>query len=658
MVNNRIGNKVFNLIWVLLIFLFDQFVFQLSYVAEQLLYFEIGALVFFTLLSMIFNRAEVKYIWMDVMNMIFPQLVLLLFFLTEVIIRSEIVIFPIIVYMVFSLILLIGIINTMYIVKNSIAIWLTFPILILTLGAQFIVAAVDIIFPPRLQELVPYIEVTREMIFSLTQFMASEERIQAKEALENLETVSGRVEEIAEGYALRKGLGQGIDLGLTFIVFVLGGVLTFMTSDLRIPPQVIAALFASLGLALSTFAGFFGPFYGLASSCKEFTLKHGNYRGAVIYKAIEQLFSIPFMAASAGFLLLDLPPIDGESLDEFKNEMNDQINEIGDNINSLLGTDSSAVPRKTRKMIANLVGSEDSGLGKLDFRNILKETNRAFALTYYQHEFSWKPWKRKSIVSEFAERIHFDLQGAEDALKLIGFKIQAGQLDDDMVNNIMVSAAMKGVIMMEQKYMEMLGDLELGQTCTGLAFGARQFIEDHYVVRTEFIEKFIAKARSFFIGFFAVPIVLIISFHNYANRFFDEVSYAFADMIFDGRGAKLFKMRAHEVYGELLKIPANIRASRAEKKELKKDEEKVEEMKEERNFQIKAILITIVSKVWQVIVFPIKIIIGIILWPVKKFRGEEENKREQFEEAVSHAALVSMYEELYKQLIMQTNISF
>ncbi len=540
----------------------------------------------------------------------------------------------------------------MTVVDHALSILLAIPIVIITLIAQFLVAIIDIVFPPKFQELVPYIEVTREMIVQFSQMMASETRKQTEEALDTLGSVSGRVEEIAEGYALRKGLGQGIDIGLTMIVFVGFGVLSVMVNDLKIPPQVIAILFASLSLALSTFAGFFGPFYGLAGACKSFTLKHGNYRGATIYKALEQFFSIPFMAASAGFLLLDLPPIDADTLDDFKSEMQEQIKDISDNVNSLLGTDSSAVPRKTRKLIASLMENTEQSLSKLDFRNIREETNREFALTYYQHEFSWKPWKRKFIVKDFANEINFTPEEGEDALKLIGFKIKAGQMDEDLVNNVMVSSALKGVIMMEQKYQELFGDAELGQTCTGLAFGARQFINDHYVVRTR-SERIFVTLKNLLIGIFAIPIVLTISLHNYFNRFFDESVNAISDVFFEGRGYDIIKIRANEVYGEIKSRPARV----AEKKRLKK-ERKSKEDRAQRNWQIKRTIQSIFNKIWEVIIFPFTILIGLSKWIMAKFQEGEQNTRQQFEEAVSHAALVSMYKELYKKLVIQTNLSY
>ncbi len=641
-----------SIIWTVTITLLVTMVFRIGIFSTYFTFTGLFIVFIISIVRLSIIGSEKQHRLLDVILMLTSHVVMIGLIFSEILIQPQIPYSTLLIYLFLSTALILQAFNSMTVVDHALSILLAIPIVIITLIAQFLVAIIDIVFPPKFQELVPYIEVTREMIVQFSQMMASETRKQTEEALDTLGSVSGRVEEIAEGYALRKGLGQGIDIGLTMIVFVGFGVLSVMVNDLKIPPQVIAILFASLSLALSTFAGFFGPFYGLAGACKSFTLKHGNYRGATIYKALEQFFSIPFMAASAGFLLLDLPPIDADTLDDFKSEMQEQIKDISDNVNSLLGTDSSAVPRKTRKLIASLMENTEQSLSKLDFRNIREETNREFALTYYQHEFSWKPWKRKFIVKDFANEINFTPEEGEDALKLIGFKIKAGQMDEDLVNNVMVSSALKGVIMMEQKYQELFGDAELGQTCTGLAFGARQFINDHYVVRTR-SERIFVTLKNLLIGIFAIPIVLTISLHNYFNRFFDESVNAISDVFFEGRGYDIIKIRANEVYGEIKSRPARV----AEKKRLKK-ERKSKEDRAQRNWQIKRTIQSIFNKIWEVIIFPFTILIGLSKWIMAKFQEGEQNTRQQFEEAVSHAALVSMYKELYKKLVIQTNLSY
>lgn len=549
-------------------------------------------------------------------------------------------------YFFISFLLVFNLTISMYKIENSTVLVLSVVVLIVAIGARFLVILIDLVFPPRLQELVPYIAVTREMIYNIAQIMADPDRLKAEAALNSISDVNESMNEIAEGYALRKGIGQSIDSGLTAIVFLSFGVVGYLQIVIGLPPYLIAALLSSLSLALSTFAGFFGPFYGLSKACKEFTLKNGNYRGATFYKVFQQLFAIPFKAASAGFLLLDFPPIDADSLEDFKGEIQEQLTEITESMVALVGKDKSAVPKKTRRMIASLMNNSEESLAKLDFRNIRKDVAREFALTYYQHEFSLRPWKRKDAVKEFAEMNHFDLLTAEETLKLIGYKIKAGQMDDDMVNNVMISASMKGVIMLEQKFMELFEDTELGQTCTGLAFGARQFLNDHYVVKSRFRNIF-DTIKNFFVGVFAIPIVLILAYHSYANRAFDFLIENINEGIFENRIVEVTKMR----WGEIKSHMYNIFTGQNKKEKEKKVKDK---NKTQRNWQIQRKIKRLFSMIWEVIVFPLNVLLGIAKWGYKSMRPQTRSAREQFEETVSHAALVSMYSELYDKLVKQT----
>ncbi len=546
-------------------------------------------------------------------------------------------------HIIFAFLLFILIVILMSKVESAVVVLLAIPVLIVAIGSHIIVEIIDLIFPPKLQELVPYIDALKTLIWNISVTMADPQRLETELALQNLGNMSEHVDDIGEGYALRKGVGQGIDLGLTAIVIALG--MFTLLADIGIPPGLVILFFGSLSLAFATFSGFFGPFYGIAGSAKEFSLRHGNYRGASFYKTIEQIFAIPFMAASAGFMLLDLPPVDAETLDDFKTEMQDQITEISDNINSLLGKNASAIPRATRKKIAQIMGSTEQNLGKLDFRNIREDTAREFALTYYQHEFTWKPWKRKNAVQEFAKKNHFDVETGEDTLKLIGYKIVAGQMDDDMVSNVMISAAMKGVIMMEQKYQELFEDAELGQTCTGLAFGARQFLNDHYIVRSK-QRRIYDILKNLAIGIFAVPIILAISFHKYTNRFFDTMGENIVNQNIFG----LSKLRFNEIHTHLVNIPKKMREKRQRPP-------KTKEEKQQRNWEVQRKIRKVLSMIWEVIIFPVVIILGVSKWLYKRFSGKERSAREMFEEAVAHAALVSMYDELYRKLVMQDHVS-
>ena len=131
---------------------------------------------------------------------------------------------PILYYFIPSLLIIALIFQTMRKVEHSVAIFFTIPILVTVLAAQLLVVIIDLMFPPKLQKLVPYIDVSRTMILSFSQMMASSKRMETEKALDSLGDVSGMLDEISEGYALRKSVGQGIDMGLTFIVFISFGI--------------------------------------------------------------------------------------------------------------------------------------------------------------------------------------------------------------------------------------------------------------------------------------------------------------------------------------------------------------------------------------------------------------------------------------------------
>jgi len=552
-------------------------------------------------------------------------------------------------YMFLSFTMLLVVVQTMSKIPNSVAMVIAFPIIIVALGARTLLSLWDLFFPPRMRELVPYLDVTRELILNISVILSDPKRLEAETALDSLGDISGQMDELTEGYALRKGVGQSIDVGLTIVVFAFLGVLTYLT-DIGIPPQIIALFFASLALAFSTFAGLFGPFYGLAGACKEFSLRYGNYRAASIYKIFENIMSIPFNVASAGFLFLDLPPIDADTLEDFKTEMQEQLDEITGNISALLGRDKRAIPKKTQKMIVELAGSAENSLNKLDFRNLREETAREFALTYFQHEFSWKPWARKTAVKEFAGQYHFDQQTGEENLKLIGDKIKENQMDEDMVNNIMVSAALRGIVAMEEKYQETLADIELGQTCTGLAFGARQFLKDHYIVQRRY-ERWAKMIRNFFLGILAIPIVTMISFHNYANRFYDHLVDMIVDNIFLGNTWDTVKLRSREILEQVILLPEKFQKFREKP-------DKTDAEKKQRNWELRRKFRRLLGMIWEVLAFPFIVLFNAIKWVIRKFGPDEEkNPRESFEEAVAHTALVAIYDELFKRLVMQTHVS-
>lgn len=524
----------------------------------------------------------------------------------------------------------------------------TIPIYLVVAGTSLILLIYDAFVPKKLLELIPLLEVNRTLLVQMNNFLIDPKRLEAMQAINNIDAINEKLDEIVEGYALRKGIGQSVDFalsGLALSVFGLAAVFKHSSN-----PTLLLYLFGTATMALSTFAGLFGPPYALFGASKDFSLTHGSYRSASTYKALESLMALPFISSSAGFLLLDMPPVDHVSLISFKSEIGAQMEEVQEKLNVVLGTDKSAVPKRTIKMVDELMEKSQNNLANLDFRDLRQEKARQFSLNYYQKEFSLIPWKRKAAVKEFARQHHFTLEEAENTLKLISYKIHYGQEDEDLINNVMVTGALKGIIMKEMEYSETHEDLELGQLSTGLAFGARQFMEDQYVLQTQ-QKKIVSLIRSISLFLFAAPIMLSLAFIEYCSLFYDYIvnQFRYATQI---RIWQQQKDRYNEIKAQLLLVLPAIRSKLYYRKKAKQVGEKNSSLKGIWNFVIR-----VFKTIVDFVVLPFKILFKIFNWIIIKLKGGSLDNRQKLAEELSHAALVSMYNELYSRLVMQTNVS-
>ena len=310
------------------------------------------------------------------------------------------------------------------------------------------------------------------------------------------------------------------------------------------------------------------------------------------------------------------------------------------------------MPKKAREMISELMDANEQNLAKLDFRNIREEKAREFALQYYQLEFPLRPWKRKKALKEFAEKYHLDPEEAEFNLMNMSFKIQAGQEDEDLINNLLITAALKAIIMEEQKFSEYFEDLELGQISTGLAFGARQFLKDHYSFKTPW-EKRKDRIKNFFIGIFALPIVLSQDLYAYAIGFYRYWVGRFA-MMRRRNILSFIKMRYLEIVDQLEVIPSKIREGIAK---IKKRDKKTKQQQKQKKLQIKRIFRQLGVALIEFVLLPFKVAYKFILWLVGLIFSKKVEKKETFESEIAHVALVSMYDELFKTLMLSSRMS-
>ncbi len=514
--------------------------------------------------------------------------------------------------------------------------------------AQVILNIFDFLFPVKLQEAIPLLEVNRTFIFALSRLMTDPVRIEAEETISQLVDISTKVEDIGESFALRKGVGQTIDNALSAVALSAGLIAYFSQSQFGDFGPVLIYIFSSTSMVLATLAGIFGPPYFVFKDAKERCLKFGNYRGAVLFNTLESLMAIPFYGGAAGFLVLDLPPVDQPSLEEFKLEISEQLDEISDRIVNLLGTGESRIPDRAKRLINEILDESQESLNKIDFRNIREEKAREFALQIYQNEFTLKFWKRKKALEEFANRYHLTLEEAKYNLMNLSFKILAGQEDEDLINNLMVTAVLKIIIQEEQKYSELVDDLELGKISTGLAFGVRQFMKDHYAFQSKWKNR---KSRilNFFYGLFVLPYILINAYYQYAL-----ISYKFLVMKFVN-----LKNRPVVEYSKMRYTEIGIQLDRTFDRliEIKNTPKQFDDLSSKLWNGTKRGSKILIKAVLEFLVLPFKILYKILIFPLSLFRESEIPTRTKFEQEISQLTLVEIYDELFKRLMMSDHIS-
>ena len=128
--------------------------------------------------------------------------------------------------------------------------------------SKLLVWIIDFFIPRKLQELIPIIDVQRTFLVYGAQMLTPPVKKELEAAVDTLQTVSGQVEEIAKGYAIRKAVGQSVDYALSFAVLGGLGVAKWLVEH-HISPILIALFASSATVIIATLAGFFGPVYEL-----------------------------------------------------------------------------------------------------------------------------------------------------------------------------------------------------------------------------------------------------------------------------------------------------------------------------------------------------------------------------------------------------------
>jgi len=535
---------------------------------------------------------------------------------------------------------------------------IAFILVIVASISKLLVWLIDFFIPRKLQELIPIIDVQRTFLLYGSQMLTPPVKKELEEAIENLQSVTGQVEEIAKGYAIRKAIGQSVDYALSFAVLGGLGVARWLVQH-NISPILIALFASSATVLIATLAGFFGPIYELSKQSKILCLKHGAYRGASMYKKLENIFGVPFMVAKSSFIILDTPPVDNETLEEFKEELSTKLNKVEHSLKSLLGQDDADIPETTRQLLEELLQKAEIELKSLNYEQLKTEIAREFAMIYFEQEFSLLPWKRKRALKQFAKKMGLSIRDAETLLRLLSFKLEYGQVDSDFVQSILISGAAKGIIEKEQEYHEMFEDVEMNQVAIGLAIGAIRFLLDHYQPPQPITKRIAKRIKHFFISIFAMPWVLILSIRSWFSHL-NKMSKITIFHIKNNTPKKWMAIRYREISTQLENIFNELPDKFVFwKKEDNNEKEQVinEEKKKSLRWRVShSIWVGIKLVLAFIFIIPLGIL-KIIRWFIRLFITTEDDVRKKFQSEVAHSALVSMYIELYEKLSLGSYIT-
>ncbi len=441
--------------------------------------------------------------------------------------------------------------------------------LISALG-RLLLTLFDILVPRGLRELVPLLQMYRKYFVTASEFLAGKKSKEILEVSKELEDIRVRESKMIKNYPIRRGLGEVINLAVTPIVFFLiptaiwGEDLLVLLSDFveQIAHQwgfmnvqsdtvsVIALLLFGTGLLMASWiATIFGPTYALFHQCSLYMMRMGAYRWAAFYQDIENFFSLPYLLAKSSFSFFDAPPISTETYEDFKLEIMVELDEMKDRVQDLIALDNKFVPERSKKQLESLLNKAEIPLNKLDISTIKSDTARTFALLIWSQESSIFPWRKDEALESFAKENNMSEREAKESLKLILRKIEEGYLSHDLFSSVMITGALKGIAQQEEKYEQIISDVEYNKLAIALALGAQQYLKDKFTSDLWY-NRYGKKLSYLFIAPLMPLFTLIIAIFNYIKHILIRIGKVFVDL---GRfrPGSFFKNRFLEIYANL-----------------------------------------------------------------------------------------------------------
>ncbi|MHA1260090.1 MAG: hypothetical protein ACTSRO_10700 [Candidatus Heimdallarchaeaceae archaeon] len=531
------------------------------------------------------------------------------------------------------------------ITKIALILLSSFFTLISSLG-KLVLIIYDIFVPRDLRELVPILQMYRKYLITLANLLSGTKSREIIDLSHELDELVLREQKMMKAYPIRRGVGEVINLAITPIVIVAiptaiwgDDLLVILEERTTIPPLVILFIFSTGLLIASWIATIFGPVYAIFHECSIILVAYGGYRWANIYRTLENFFSLPYHAAKSSFSFFDAPPISAETLNDFKLEILEEVENIKDKTQELLLLDSRKVPERSKKNLEKLLSKAELTLNELDISKITEKTARAFALLIWSKEASLLPWRVEEAKERFAKRNNMTKEKAEKSFKFIIKKLEEGYLSHDLFSSVMITGALKGIADQEKKYKQYMSDLEYNKLAISLALGSQQYIKDRFSPK-KWYERI---GKMLFISIIApfLPYYVLI-----------RAIYFYFRHIIVTTIKSIISIKYKEISTTLISTYENVKKM-GRKLNFSKDLEL--DMKR-------------YSKNMMKILFKLILLVPLLFWSFFKaiyqvFSGiwtrasEEEKMKRKFEKELATESLVAMYQELYDKMLLSDLLS-
>lgn len=532
---------------------------------------------------------------------------------------------------------------------------LSFLITTISVGAKFAMILFDIFIPKALREYVPFFNMIRKITLPISEIMAGKKSKEISEVANELDELSLRGQKVMKNYPLRRTIGQAMSMGISPIILVLiptiiwgEGIVNMIKGKWpTLPTAVIIIGMGTIMLLISWLVTLFGPLYVVFHNSSKYLLKLGAYTWASIYQDLENFFAIPYYAAKSSFSFFDAPPISSETLQEFKLDIKEEIDIVKEKVEGLLSLDPKNVPERSKQELEKLLKKIDIPLTEFDLAKVKDSTSRTFALLIWAKEQSILPWRRNEALQRFAIRNQLTQEEAEEAFYTLNRKRKDEGIEEETIKSVLITGALKGIEKQEEKYKQIITDLEINKLAISLALGTEQYLEDIYKPLPKFVV--ILKAIGVSILAILMPFLLIVLA---ILLYVKHVLFTLAKTIFSKGTIQMHKYigkRYSEIKGNLIETYQSV-----------KQKGKEFSFKEDLDFNFKKIFKTLGIFLLKFILVLLKIVTLWSFWKalyvriVKLIqRRKPENKmRRLFEKELTTESLVFMYQEIYEKFVI------